>query len=109
MVLVGDHVRRNGLWLFEKGSKPALIISTFKVLAVVVVLKENYGEVPGASRSRVRIVPTTTDNRGERSCFKQADDDEICRECGAHGARSFFERRWGVESIRRVVASEGES
>ena len=49
-------------WIFEKGSKPALIVSTLEALAVVVALKVYYGEVPGVNRSRVRIVPTTTDN-----------------------------------------------
>ena len=53
-----------GHGIFEKGSKPALIISTLEALAVVVALKVYCGEVPGVCRSRVRVAPATTDNRG---------------------------------------------
>ena len=58
-------------WVFEKGSKPALIISALEALAVVVALKENYGEVPGESRCRVRVVPTTTDKRGNGAALNK--------------------------------------
>ena len=44
--------------MFEKSSKPALIISTLEALAVVVALKVYHKK----SRSSI-IVPTTTDNR----------------------------------------------
>ena len=51
-------------WVFEKSSKQALVISTLEALAVLIALKVYYGEKPRADRSSIRIVPTTTDNRG---------------------------------------------
>ena len=58
-------------WLFEKSSKPALIISTLEALAVVVALKVYYGEEPRKDRSRIRIVATTTDNRGNGAALNK--------------------------------------
>ena len=51
-------------WVFEKSSKLALIISTLEALAVLVALKVYYDEEPRTNRRSIRIVPTTTDNRG---------------------------------------------
>ena len=51
-------------WGFERSSKPVLIISTLEAWAVLVALKVYYGETPQGNRSSIRIVPTTTDNRG---------------------------------------------
>ena len=47
-------------WVFEKSSKPALVISTLEALAVLVALKVYYGEERRTVRSSIRIVPTTT-------------------------------------------------
>ena len=58
-------------WVFEKSSKPALIISTLEALAVVVALKVYYGETPRRNRSSIRIVPTTTDNRGNGAALNK--------------------------------------
>ena len=44
---------------------------TLEALAVVVALKANNGEVPGATRSRVRVVPTTTDYRGNGAALNK--------------------------------------
>ena len=57
--------------MFEKSSKPALIISTLEALAVVVALKVYYGETPRRNRSSIRIVPTTTDNRGNGAALNK--------------------------------------
>ena len=57
-------------WIFEKRSEP-LIISPLEALAVVVALKVYYGDVPGSGRSRFRVVPTTTDNRGNGAALKK--------------------------------------
>ena len=57
--------------MFEKSSKPALIISTLEELAVVVALKVYYGETSGRNRSSIRIVPTTTDNRGNGAALNK--------------------------------------
>ena len=51
-------------WIFARGRKPALIISTLESLAVLVALKLRYGETPRERHTRVQIVPTITDNRG---------------------------------------------
>ena len=51
-------------WIFARGRKPALIISTLESLAVLVALKLLYGETPRERHTRVQIVPTITDNRG---------------------------------------------
>ena len=51
-------------WIYALGRKPALIISTLESLAVLVALKLLYGETPRERHTRVQIVPTITDNRG---------------------------------------------
>ena len=58
-------------WVFEKSSKPALIISTLEALAVLVALKKYYGEEPTTNRSSIRIVPTMTDNRGNGAALNK--------------------------------------
>ena len=58
-------------WVFEKSSKPALIISTLEALAVLVASKVYNGEEPRTNRSSIRIVPTTTDNRGNGAALNK--------------------------------------
>ena len=58
-------------WVFEKSSKPALVISTLEALAVLVALKVYYGEESRTDRSSIRIVPTTTDNRGNGTALNK--------------------------------------
>ena len=58
-------------WMFEKSSKPALIISPREALAVVVALKVYYGETPRSDCSSIRIVPTTTENRGNGAALNK--------------------------------------
>ena len=57
--------------VFEKSSKPALVISTLEALAVLIALKLYYGEEPRTDRSSIRIVPTTTDNRGNGAALNK--------------------------------------
>ena len=57
--------------VFEMSSKPALIISTLEALAVLVALKVCYGGEPRRNRSSIRIVPTTTDNRGNGAALNK--------------------------------------
>ena len=49
---------------YSKGRKPALVISPLEALAVLVALKLLYGETPREKHTRVQIVPTITNNRG---------------------------------------------
>ena len=58
------EITRDEYWVFEKSSKPALVISTLEAPAVLFALKVYNGEEPRTDRSSIRIVPTTTDNRG---------------------------------------------
>ena len=58
-----ETTRDEWSWVFEKSSKPALVISTLEALAVLIALKVYYGEEPKADHSSIRTVPTTTDNR----------------------------------------------
>ena len=49
-------------WVYERGDKPALLISTFEALAVLVALKIYYGDESGRNTTSVTLVPTFTDN-----------------------------------------------
>ena len=49
-------------WVYERGNKPALLISTLKPLAVLVSLKLYYGDDPGPNTTSVTLVPTFTEN-----------------------------------------------
>ena len=51
-------------WVHAKGEKPALIVATLEALAVLVALKLCFGEVPKPQQTRVVMVPSLTDNRG---------------------------------------------
>ena len=51
-------------WIFEKGDKPSLVISTLEALAILVSLKLRFGNVADTEDKRVLIVPSVTDNRG---------------------------------------------
>ena len=58
-------------WVFEKSPKPALVISTLEALAVLVALKVYYGQELRTDRNSIRIVPTTTDNRGNGAALNK--------------------------------------
>ena len=49
-------------WVYERGNKPALLISTLEALAVLVSLKLLHGDDPG---------PTFTDNKGNGSALNK--------------------------------------
>ena len=51
-------------WIFEKGDRPSRTISTLEALAMVVALKLKFGQDPSPDDTRVLIVPSITDNRG---------------------------------------------
>ena len=45
-------------WVFEKGQRPSLVISTLEALAMLVALKLKFGEMPDPDDKRVLIVPS---------------------------------------------------
>ena len=51
-------------WIFEKGDKPSLVISTLEALAILISLKLRFGDAPDYDDTKVLIVPSITDNRG---------------------------------------------
>ena len=58
-------------WVFEKGSKPAPVISTLEALAVLVSLKAFYGSEAPDHGTKVTVAPTWTDNRGNGSALNK--------------------------------------
>ena len=51
-------------WVFSKGGKPLLVISTLEALAVLMALNLFHRPPTVQQRTATRVVPTWTDNRG---------------------------------------------
>ena len=68
-------------WVFEKGGRLPFVMSTHEALAALKLFK---GEEPPQHKSRVLVVPTWTDNRGNGGSF------DSCM-------------RWGREAEREVL------
>ena len=58
-------------WIFKRGNKPSFIISTLEALAVLMSLKLFFGDEPKQGRTKVQVVPTRTDNRGNGSALNE--------------------------------------
>ena len=58
-------------WVFEKGDKPSLVISTLEALAILVSLKLRFGNLEDVDDRRVLIVPSVTDNRGNGAALNK--------------------------------------
>ena len=58
-------------WVYYKGDRPALVISTLEALAVLVSLKAFHGNVPRKGSHQVQVLPTLTDNRGNRAALNK--------------------------------------
>ena len=86
-------------WVFARGRKPALIISTLESLAVLVALKLLYGETPRERHTRVQIVPTITDNRGNGSLLNKLMSTKFPASAVLMGLASYMRRM----SLRTVV------
>ena len=78
-------------WVFAKGRKAALVISTLEALAVLIALKLQYGEEPGRTKTRVAIAPSLTDNRGNGAALNKLYDYKVSRVCIAHGTVLLYE------------------
>ena len=59
-----EITREDFPWVFEKGNRPSLIISTLEALALLVALKIKFAQEPDPNEMRVLVVPSITDNRG---------------------------------------------
>ena len=58
-------------WIFERGEKPARVISTLEALAVLMGLKLFYGDKAQGAHAHIQMIPSFTDNRGKRSAFNK--------------------------------------
>ena len=58
-------------WVFERGGKPSLVISSLESLAVVIELEVFFPGGSSHSRKRLSIIPTWTDNRGNGSALNK--------------------------------------
>ena len=63
-----EVVEEDWPWVFAKSQKASRVISTLEALAVPVALKL---ETSGGSRTRVRIAPTLTGNRGNGAALNK--------------------------------------
>ena len=58
-------------WIFERGEKPARVISTLEALAVLMGLKLFYGDEAQGAHARIQMIPSFTDNRGNGSALNK--------------------------------------
>ena len=56
-------------WIFRKGGKPSLVISTLEALAVLLALEVFHGDRSCPHRTNIKVIPTCTDNRGNGSAL----------------------------------------
>ena len=56
--------------MFEKGDRPAMVISTIEVLAVMIGLKLIYGDRDG-NHTQVQMIPSFIDNRNNGSALNK--------------------------------------
>ena len=60
-------------WVFERGDKPSLLISSLASLAVLIALQLFFPLDSEHSKKKISVIPTWTDNRGERVGIEQID------------------------------------
>ena len=59
-----EITREDFPWIFEKGNRPSVVISTLEAFAILVALTLRFGQGPEPDDTRVLIAPSITDNRG---------------------------------------------
>ena len=64
-------------WVYSRGRKPALVISTLESLAVLVALKLLCVETTREKHTRVQIAPTITDNRGNGALLNKLMSTQV--------------------------------
>ena len=102
-------------WIFVRGKKPSQIISTLEALAVLLSLRLFARRQPEGQRSRVTILPTWTDNRGNGSVQQVTccRDEEKQRQSPGRmdtervqpGSRRFGQLRFKPVQSRTTVAN----
>ena len=58
-------------WVHEKDDRPARIISSLEALAVVIALKLRYSQDRDGCLTKLSMVPTVTDNRGDGAALNK--------------------------------------
>ena len=58
-------------WVFERGGKPSLLISSLEALAIIIALKVFFPAKGTDSKKSINLVPTWTDNRGNGSALNK--------------------------------------
>ena len=58
-------------WIFERSDKPARVISTIEALAVLMGLKLFHGDEAQDAPTRIQMIPSFTDNRGNGSALNK--------------------------------------
>ena len=66
-----EITREDFPWIFEKGNRPSLVISTLEAFAMLVALKLKFGQDLEPDDTRVLIAPSTTDNRGDGAALNK--------------------------------------
>ena len=100
-----EITREDFPWIFEKENPPTLVISTLEAFAMLVALKLRFSQDPEPDETRVLIVPSITDNRGNGAAlnklmstrfpssavFYEGQADASRRGVGATGMRTFLQ------------------
>ena len=58
-------------WVYEKDDRPSRIISTLEAFAVIIALKLRYNQERDGSLTKVSIVPTVTNNKGNGAALNK--------------------------------------
>ena len=66
-----EITREDSPWIFEKGDRPSLVISTSEALVILVALKLQFGEEADSDDTKVLTVPSITDNRGNGAALNK--------------------------------------
>ena len=97
-------------WIYEKGNKPGLVISTLEAMAVVIALKLKlrYGQDWGREHTKVIVVPSITEKRGNAVALNKlmstkfpssAVQVELAAFLKNQGSRTIVE--WGPREFNR--------
>ena len=87
--------------MFEKGDRPSLVISTLEALALVIALKIRFGQDPDPDETRVIVVPSITDNRGNGAVLNKLMSTKFPSSAVLMELASFMEQR----GMRAIVES----
>ena len=91
-------------WVYEKGNKPSLVISTIEALEIVVALKLRYGDGGQPESKKVMVVPSITDNRGNGAVLNKLmstkyPSSAVMMELAVYMKRQRIDRRMGAQVV----------